>query len=45
MKYIIFKKWFYYVVQKWGTIIYTYAVCDTEEKAKEILEFIEKQYG
>jgi hypothetical protein len=38
---IIEKYWFFYVCQKYKNTIYTYAVCETEEKAQEILSLIQ----
>ncbi len=42
---IVYKFWFYYVCQEYKNSIYTYAVCNTEEKAQEILKLIESSNG
>lgn len=44
MKRIIYRYWFYYVVQSYWKTIYTYAVCETEAEANKILDFILSNY-
>lgn len=44
MKRILLKHWFWYVVENYGKTIYTYAVCESEEKANETLDFIIENY-
>lgn len=43
MIFIIRKYWFFYVCQKFSNKIYTYAVCETESQAKDILNLIESE--
>ena len=41
---IIFKKWLYFVVERFWQKIYTYFTTSSEEEAKKTLDFINSNY-